>query len=105
MLCHVASVKSLPVHHHCAGYILFTLGSLSPSCLFGILLKPALGGIFSLANYSVAYEETQSSRVINVRDFVCSLLPKAVLFCLLFYSNVAGVVTCGGSKKSPRTSS
>ena len=30
----VAVVKSLPIHHHSAGYILFPLGSLSPSWLF-----------------------------------------------------------------------
>ena len=34
----------------------------------------------SLANYSVAYEETQSNRVFDFRDFVCSLFPKATLF-------------------------
>ena len=34
----------------------------------------------SLANYSVAYEETQSNRVSDFRDFVCSLFPKAILF-------------------------
>ena len=27
-----------------------------------------------------AYEETQSNRVSDFRDFVCSLLPKAILF-------------------------
>ena len=45
VLCRVAAVKSLPVHHHSAGYILFPLGLLSPSCYFEnrILLKPALG--------------------------------------------------------------
>ena len=31
VLCRVAAVKSLPVQHHSAGYILFSLGSLSPS--------------------------------------------------------------------------
>ena len=30
MLCRVAAVKSLSVHHYSAGYILFPLGSLSP---------------------------------------------------------------------------
>ena len=44
-----------------------------------IPLKPALGGVCSLANYSVAYEETQSNRVSDFRDFVCSLFPKAIL--------------------------
>ena len=37
------------------------------------------------ANYSVVYEETQSNRVSDFRDFVCSLLPKAILF--YFYCN------------------
>ena len=33
---------------------------------------------------SVANEETQSNRVSDFRDFVCSLFPKAILFD--FYS-------------------
>ena len=45
-----------------------------------IPLKPTLGGVCSLANYSVAYEETQSNRVSDFRDFVCSLFPKAIFF-------------------------
>ena len=36
--------------------------------------------------YSFTYEETQSNRVSNFRDFVCSLFPKAILFD--FYSTV-----------------
>ena len=49
-----------------------------------IPLKPALGDICSLANYSVAYEETQSNRVSDFRNFVCSLFPKAILFDFIF---------------------
>ena len=60
-----------------------------------IPLKPALGGVCSFANYSVAYEETRSNRVSDFRDCVCSLFPKAILVLLLFYSTVAGVVPCG----------
>ena len=41
-----------------------------------------LGG--SLANYSVAYEETQSNRVSDFRDFVRSSFPKAILFDFYF---------------------
>ena len=65
----MAAVKSLPVHHHSAGYILFLFGSLNPSGLFEsrITLKPALA---CLPNYSVAYEETQSNQVFDFRDFV-----------------------------------
>ena len=37
-------------------------------------------GVCSLVNYSVAYEETQSNRVSNFRDFVCSLFPREILF-------------------------
>ena len=36
-----------------------------------------LVGVCSLANYSVAYEET--NRVSDFRDFVCSLFQKAIL--------------------------
>ena len=72
--------KSLTAHHHSAGYILSHLRSLSHPGYFEnrILLKPALGGVCSLANYIVAYEETQSKRVSAFRDFVCSLFPKAI---------------------------
>ena len=48
---------------------------------------PELGGVCSLANYSVAYEETHTNLVSDVRDFVCSLFPKAILFD--FYSSEA----------------
>ena len=49
-----------------------------------IPLKPALRSVCSLANYSVAYEETRSNRVPYIRDFLCSLFPKAVLFYFYF---------------------
>ena len=42
-----------------------------------------VGLVCSLANYSVAYEETQSNQVSDFFffcDFVCSLFPKAILF-------------------------
>ena len=83
----MAAVKSLSVYHHSAGYILFPLGSLIHPGYFDnrIPLKPKLWGVCSLANYSVAYEATQSNRVSDFRDFVCSLFPKAILFLLLFY--------------------
>ena len=42
--------------------------------------------VCSLGNYSVAYEETQSNRVSDFRDFVCSLFPKAILFYFYFFS-------------------
>ena len=53
-----------------------------------IPLQPALGGVCSLANYSVAYEETQSNRVSDFRAFVGSLFQKATLltFILLYCS-------------------
>ena len=86
MLCRVAAVKSFPEQHHSAGYILFPLGSVGLSWYFEnrIPIKPALGGICSLANYSVVYEETQLIRVTDFRDFVCSLFPEAILFGFYF---------------------
>ena len=42
------------------------------------------GGVCSFTNYSVAYEETQSNRVSNFHDFVCSLFPNAILFYFYF---------------------
>ena len=59
--------------------------------------------VCSLANRSVAYEDTQSNLVSDFRDFECSFFP--ILFFFYFYSTVAGVVPCDGREKSPRTSS
>ena len=56
--------------------------TLSPPWYFEnrIPLKLVLGGVCRLANYIVAYEETQLNRVSDFRDFVCSLFPKAIRF-------------------------
>ena len=40
----------------------------------------------SPTNYGVTYEETQSNRVSDFRDFVCPLFPKAIIFD--FYNDV-----------------
>ena len=62
-----------------------------PGCFENrIPLKPALGGICSLANYSVTYEESQSNRVSDFRDFVYCLFPKAILFDFYFTNISAG---------------
>ena len=67
-----------------------------------IPLKSALGGVCRLANYSVVYEETQSNRVSDFRDFFFFFFFfKSNPFLLLFYSTVADVVPCGGRKVSP----
>ena len=71
---------------------LFPLGLLARPGYFGNRIPQAgaggggrgwggeVGGVCSIANYSVvAYEETQSNRVFDFRDFVCSLFPKANL--------------------------
>ena len=50
------------------------------------------GGVCSLANYSVAYEEFQSKRVSGFRDFVCSLFPKANIFYYFIYSAIIKTV-------------
>ena len=44
--------------------------------------------LYSLANYSIAYEETQSNRVLDFRDFVCSLFPKALTFIILMFNSM-----------------
>ena len=56
-------------------------------------LKPTLEGaggggvgcVFSLANYSIAFEETQSNRVSDFRDILCSLFPTAMHFDFYLY--------------------
>ena len=67
-------------------YFLWDHGSILVIFKNRIPLKPALGAVCSLSNYSVAYEETQSNRVSDFRDFVCSLFPKAILF--YFYLSI-----------------
>ena len=41
-------------------------------------------GVCGLANYNVTYEETQSNRVSDFRDFVCCLFPKTIFFYFYF---------------------
>ena len=58
-----------------------SFGIIEPILVILIIRYPlALEGICNLANYSVAYEETQSNRVSDFHDFVCSLFPKTILF-------------------------
>ena len=56
-MCSVAAVKSLPVHNHSAGHILFPLGSLSPTIVIlknRIPLRPALGaGAYAVSQTTV----------------------------------------------------
>ena len=42
-------------------------------------------GVCSLAIYSVAYEETQSNRVSDFRNFVFSLFPKTITVFFFFF--------------------
>ena len=91
MLCRVAAVKSLPLHHHSAGYILFPFWNhWAHSGYFEnqIPLKLALGGICSLANYSVAYEETQTECPIFV--ILCVLCFKGNSFNIPPYQRGVG---------------
>ena len=64
-------------------------------------LKPALeggwwgrggarGAVCSLANYSIAYEETHSNQASDFRVFECSLFPQAILFD--FYFMITGCI-------------
>ena len=50
-----------------------------------------VGCVCSLANYSVAYEETQSNRVSEFRDIVCSLFPRTILFYSYFYPSIKDI--------------
>ena len=50
-------------------------------------------GAYAASQTGVACEETQSNRVSDFRNFVCSLFPMAILFYFYF--------TVGGRKKLP----
>ena len=78
MLCRVVAIKRLPVPHHSTGYILFPLGSWSPSWLFWkkrIPLKPALGGLctYVVGTYScrihalIKFDAIEAYRNYNIR--------------------------------------
>ena len=51
-----------------------------------------VGGGGGLANYSIAYEETQSNRVSDFCDLGLSLFPKAILF-FTFIAQVRCIIT------------
>ena len=82
---------------HCLSINLYSTGDISISSTYSIrkyfgdiklILNIVLETWFtwysSLANYIVAHGETQSKRVSNFRDFVCSLFPNAILFDFYF---------------------
>ena len=108
VLCRMAAVKRLPVHHHCANYIFW---------LFGIiwfilshfenksLLEPVLGSVTNVAYFSTCHEQTQLNRVCYFFvTLVNSLLPKDLTIQNLFIFTAAGVMPCGGRTTPPRTS-
>ena len=80
MLCHVAAVKSLPVYHHSAGYILFHLGSLCQSGYFEnrIPLKPSLG----LGRGAYAASQTT---VLLMKRLNQTESPIVMIFCVLCF--------------------
>ena len=58
------------------------------------------------ASHSVAYEETQSKRVSDFRDFVCILFPKTILFDFYFPPHAVSDVwltinVCGQDHRGP----
>ena len=81
--------------HAYANYSVAYEETFSSSWLFEnrIPLKPALEGVCSLANNTVAYEETQSNRVSYFRDFVF-FVSKGNPFLLLFIRSVCFVIVC-----------
>ena len=91
MLCRAAAVKISPYIIIVQVIFYFLWGHWTHPSSFEnrIPYKPALGGgeggggggsVCSLANFSVAYEETQSNQVSDFCDFMCSLFPKTILF-------------------------
>ena len=82
--CATAAVKSLSAHHHSAGYIFISFEIIQPTLVIlknRIPLKPALGGAYAASQTTVLHmKRTQSNRVSDFHDFVCSLFPKTILF-------------------------
>ena len=69
-----------PVHHQVQVIFYFLWNYWAQPGYFEnwILLKPAIAGVCSLTNNSVAYEETQSNRVSDFRNFVCCFVRQLV---------------------------
>ena len=68
-VCYITVIILRNRHLNCLPYLFQNLNKYD--LLSDTLSKPALGGVRSLTNYSVAYEETQSNRVSDFRDFAC----------------------------------
>ena len=64
MLCRVAAVKCLPVHHHSADYIFWTFGIIE-SIVFenSVPFKAVLGGVAGIAHFITCHEQTLLNRV------------------------------------------
>ena len=78
MLCRVATVECLPVHHHNADYIFWSFGIIGFILSYlenSVLLKPVLGGVASAAYFITGLEQTQYNLACYIRFLVYSLLP------------------------------
>ena len=78
MLIHFVGFVVRKLYSLCRLYFI-SFGIIEPILVI-LKIKSALGGVWSLANYSVTYEETQSNRVSDFRD-----VSKDSPFLLLFY--------------------
>ena len=66
VLCLMAAVKRLPVHHHCADYIFWPFGIIwfiLSHFENKSLLEPVLGSVTNVAYFSTCHEQTQLNRV------------------------------------------
>ena len=110
MLCRVAAVKHLPVHHHSADYMFWSFGIIGfilSQFENRVPLKPVLVGRGGGVAWAVLHHYVRlKKRVFCFRFFDVFLASRESSFRTYFVVTAAGVVPCeGGRKTSPRISS
>ena len=75
MLCRVAAVKRLPVHHHSADYIPWSFRITEFNLSYyenRVLFKPMVGDVASVVNLITGHEQTQLNRGCYFHFLWCS---------------------------------
>ena len=108
LLCYVAAVKRIPVHHYSADNIFWFFGiNESNSSYFEnrVLLKPVLGAWPVLHVSLLVMNRLDTTEFATFIILMFFFLPKDLTIQNLIIFTAAGVVPCGGGKTSPITSS
>ena len=95
VLCRVAAIKRLPVHHHSSGYVFWSFGN--TEFIFSVFenrvpLKAVLGGgggVTNVAHVITGQEQAQLNRVCYFHFFSIFLASKASNYSVLILNSIA----------------